>query len=163
MALLIINLGQNHRHRGGLARQRRATAPRSRNPHRPEAGDPSDIEYLAFMRPDFDKVAGTPEAEGDFSRSAGVQEFAVTRSCRRPGSARLSRRAADPMMTEYVVMHGYCGSSRHAGLSGAQANREWRRVRIVRPEERRIGFLGYGLMGKPSDFSASAGAFPISP
>ena len=34
------------------------------------------------------------------------------------------------------------------GYQAAQANREWRRVRIVRPDERRIGFLGYGMMAQ---------------
>jgi glyoxylate/hydroxypyruvate reductase A len=30
----------------------------------------------------------------------------------------------------------------------AQTNREWLRTKIVRPEERRVGFLGYGMMAK---------------
>jgi glyoxylate/hydroxypyruvate reductase A len=34
------------------------------------------------------------------------------------------------------------------GYAAAQAKKEWRRVPIVRPEERRVGFLGYGMMAK---------------
>jgi glyoxylate/hydroxypyruvate reductase A len=43
----------------------------------------------------------------------------------------------------------------------AQANREWRRTRIVRPEERRIGFLGYGLMARAPALVLRSLGFPV--
>jgi hypothetical protein len=39
----------------------------------------------------------------------------------------------------------------HRDMPGYQAdptNREWRRTRIVRPEQTRVGFLGFGMMAK---------------
>jgi glyoxylate/hydroxypyruvate reductase A len=48
------------------------------------------------------------------------------------------------------------------GYQAAQAKREWRRVRIVRPEERRVGFLGYGMMAQaPAQVLKSLG-FKVS-
>jgi glyoxylate/hydroxypyruvate reductase A len=44
----------------------------------------------------------------------------------------------------------------------AQANREWRRTRIVRPEERRVGFLGYGMMAKAPALVLKSLGFPVS-
>ncbi|HEV2303188.1 MAG TPA: NAD(P)-dependent oxidoreductase [Stellaceae bacterium] len=48
------------------------------------------------------------------------------------------------------------------GYRAAQANREWRRTRIVRPEERRVGFLGYGMMAKAPALVLKSLGFPVS-
>jgi len=45
------------------------------------------------------------------------------------------------MMTEYVVMHVLRLHRDVHGYQAAQTNREWRRTTIVRPEQRRVGFL----------------------
>jgi glyoxylate/hydroxypyruvate reductase A len=68
----------------------------------------------------------------------------------------------DPMMTEYVVMHVLRFHRDMPGYAAAQANREWRRTRIVRPEERRIGFLGLGLMAKAPALVLKSLGFPVS-
>src|SRR5260370_2709108 len=54
----------------------------------------------------------------------------------------------DPMMTEYVIMHVLRLHRDMPAYQAAQANRERRRVTIVRPEQRRVGFLGFGMMAK---------------
>ena len=41
----------------------------------PEAGNLADIEYLAFMHPDFDALPVFPNLKAMFSRSAGVESF----------------------------------------------------------------------------------------
>ena len=41
----------------------------------PDAGEPRDIEYLAFMHPDFDQLPAFPNLKAMFSRSAGVARF----------------------------------------------------------------------------------------
>src|ERR1700676_1045063 len=66
------------------------------------------------------------------------------------------------MMTEYVVMHVLRFHRDMPGYQAAQANREWRRARIVRPEERRIGFLGLGLMAKAPALVLKSLGFPVS-
>jgi glyoxylate/hydroxypyruvate reductase A len=48
------------------------------------------------------------------------------------------------------------------GYQAAQANREWRRVPIARPEQRRIGFLGYGMMAKAPALALKSLGFPVS-
>jgi glyoxylate/hydroxypyruvate reductase A len=48
------------------------------------------------------------------------------------------------------------------GYQRAQANREWVRKPIVRPEERRVGFLGYGLMAKAPALVLKSLGFPVS-
>ena len=106
----------------------------------PDAGDLADIEYLAFIRPDFDILPPLPNLKAMFSRSAGVEAFVNHPKLPRAPLGKLEPAGGDPMMTEYVVMHVLRFHRDMPGYQAAQANREWRRTRIVRPEERRIGF-----------------------
>ena len=41
----------------------------------PDAGELADIEYLAFMHPNFDVLPDFPNLKAMFSRSAGVEAF----------------------------------------------------------------------------------------
>jgi glyoxylate/hydroxypyruvate reductase A len=66
------------------------------------------------------------------------------------------------MMTEYVVMHVLRFHRDMPAYQQAQANREWRRTTIVRPEQRRVGFLGYGMMAKAPALVLKSLGFPVS-
>jgi glyoxylate/hydroxypyruvate reductase A len=68
----------------------------------------------------------------------------------------------DPMMTEYVIMHVLRFHRDMPGYQAAQANREWRRVPIVRPEQRRVGFLGFGMMAKAPALVLQSLGFKVS-
>jgi glyoxylate/hydroxypyruvate reductase len=128
----------------------------------PEAGDPAEIDYLAFMRPDFDKLPGFPNLKAMFSRSAGVEAFVNHPRLPQAPLGKIEPPGGDPMMTEYVVMHVLRLHRDMPGYRAAQARREWRRTRIVRPEERRIGFLGFGLMAKAPALLLRSLGFPVA-
>ena len=114
----------------------------------PDAGDVADITYLAFMHPDFDALPALPNLKAMFSRSAGVESFVRHPKLPKVPLGKVEPPGGDPMMTEYVVMHVLRFHRDMPGYQSSQAKREWRRVPIVRPEERRIGFLGYGMMAQ---------------
>src|ERR1700757_3325741 len=128
----------------------------------PEANDVDDIEYLAFIRPDFDILPALPNLKAMFSRSAGVEAFVNHPKLPKVPLGKLEPPGGDPMMTEYVVMHVLRFHRDMPGYQAAQANREWRRTRIVRPEERRVGFLGYGMMAKAPALVLRSLGFPVS-
>jgi glyoxylate/hydroxypyruvate reductase len=128
----------------------------------PEAKELSDIEYLAFMRPNFDILPAFPNLRAMFSRSAGVEAFIHHPKLPKAPLGKIEPPGGDPMMTEYVVMHVLRFHRDMPGYQMAQANREWRRTRIVRPEERRVGFLGYGMMAKPPALVLKSLGFPVS-
>jgi glyoxylate/hydroxypyruvate reductase A len=128
----------------------------------PDAGEPRDIEYLAFIRPDFGVLPALPNLKAMFSRSAGVEAFVDHPKLPKAPLGKIEPSGGDPMMTEYVVMHVLRFHRDMPGYQTAQANREWRRTRIVRPEERRIGFLGYGLMAKAPALVLQSLGFPVS-
>ena len=128
----------------------------------PDAGRVADIEYLAFIRPDFDILPELPNLKAMFSRSAGVEAFVDHPRLPKVPLGKVEPSGGDPMMTEYVVMHVLRFHRDMPGYQAAQASREWRRTRIVRPEERRIGFLGYGLMAKAPALVLQSLGFPVS-
>jgi glyoxylate/hydroxypyruvate reductase A len=128
----------------------------------PDAGKLADIEYLAFMHPDFDSLPTFPNLKAMFSRSAGVESFVRHPKLPRAPLCKVEPPGGDPMMTEYVVMHVLRFHRDMPGYQAAQANREWRRTTIVRPEQRRIGFLGFGKMARaPAQVLKSLG-FKVS-
>jgi glyoxylate/hydroxypyruvate reductase A len=128
----------------------------------PDAGAAADIEYLAFIRPDFDALPALPNLQAMFSRSAGVEAFINHPRLPQAPLGKLEPAGGDPMMTEYVVMHVLRFHRDVPGYQAAQANREWRRTRIVRPEERRVGFLGYGMMAKAPALVLKSLGFAVS-
>ncbi|MBX9698273.1 MAG: glyoxylate/hydroxypyruvate reductase A [Acetobacteraceae bacterium] len=128
----------------------------------PEVGDAAAIRYLAFMRPDFDRIPALPNLKAMFSRSAGVEAFLHHPKMPKVPLGKIEPAGGDPMMTEYVVMHVLRFHRDMPLYAEAQARREWLRRRIVRPEERRVGFLGLGLMAKaPAEVLRMLG-FPVS-
>jgi glyoxylate/hydroxypyruvate reductase A len=128
----------------------------------PDPGEVADIEYLAFMHPDFDILPEFPNLKAMFSRSAGVEAFVNHPKLPSAPLGKMEPPGGDPMMTEYVVMHVLRFHRDMPGYQAAQANREWRRTRIVRPEERRVGFLGYGMMAKAPALVLKSLGFPVS-
>jgi glyoxylate/hydroxypyruvate reductase len=162
MALLIVNLdkqiGNAQQWRDTLASQ----LPELEIRIWPDAGEAADIEYLAFVRPDFGILPELPNLKAMFSRSAGVEEFVDHPRLPKVPLGKIEPSGGDPMMTEYVVMHVLRFHRDMPGYQAAQANREWRRTRIVRPEERRIGFLGLGLMAKAPALVLKSLGFPVS-
>ncbi|HEV2186472.1 MAG TPA: glyoxylate/hydroxypyruvate reductase A [Stellaceae bacterium] len=128
----------------------------------PEANDLREIEYLAFIRPDFDVIPPLPNLKAMFSRSAGVEAFINHPKLPKVPLGKIEPSGGDPMMTEYTVMHVLRFHREMPKYQEAQKNREWLRTRIVRPEERRVGFLGLGLMATAPALILKQLGFPVS-
>jgi glyoxylate/hydroxypyruvate reductase A len=97
-----------------------------------------------------------------FSRSAGVESFVHHPRLPKVPLCKVEPPGGDPMMTEYVVMHVLRLHRDMPGYQAAQANREWRRTTIVRPEQRRVGFLGFGMMAKAPALVLKSLGFKVS-
>ena len=128
----------------------------------PEAGDLADIQYLAFMHPDFGALPVFPNLKAMFTRAAGVESFVNHPDMPKVPLGKVEPPGGDPMMTEYVIMHVLRFHRDMPGYQAAQANKEWRRVPIVRPEERRVGFLGFGMMAQAPALVLKSLGFPVS-
>jgi len=128
----------------------------------PDTGALAEIEYLAFMHPNFDQYPVFPNLKAMFSRSAGVESFVNHPRLPKVPLGKVEPSGGDPMMTEYVIMHVLRFHRDMPGYQAAQANREWRRTKILRPEERRVGFLGYGMMAKAPALVLKSLGFKVS-
>lgn len=149
MALLIIELDKQIGSRQQWSEALAQKLPRVDVRFWPDIGSTYDISYLAFMHPDFSLYPTFPNLKAMLSRSAGVEYFIDHPKLPDVPLGKMDPAEGDPMMTEYVVMHVLRFHRDMPGYQAAQARKEWRRVAIMRPEQRRIGFLGYGLMAKP--------------
>lgn len=162
MALLIVNLdkqiGTAQAWRDNFAQQ----LPDLEIRIFPDNGDPAEVEYLAFIRPDFGVIPELPNLKAMFSRSAGVEAFIHHPRLPQVPLGKIEPSGGDPMMTEYTVMHVLRFHRDMPGYAAAQANREWLRKPIVRPEQRRVGFLGYGLMAKAPALVLKSLGFQVS-
>lgn len=128
----------------------------------PDAADLRDIEYLAFMHPDFDLLPAFPNLKAMFSRSAGVDSFIQHPKLPKVPLGKVEPPGGDPMMTEYVIMHVLRFHRDMPAYQMAQANREWHEAPIIRPEHRRIGFLGFGIMAKAPALMLKSLGFKVS-
>jgi len=128
----------------------------------PEAGNLEEVEYLAFMHPDFDALPSFPNLKAMFSRSAGVESFVDHPKLPKAPLCKIEPPGGDPMMTEYVVMHVLRLHRDMPGYAAAQARKEWRRTAIPRPEQRRVGFLGFGMMAKAPALVLASLGFKVS-
>jgi glyoxylate/hydroxypyruvate reductase A len=128
----------------------------------PDAGEPRDIEYLAFMHPDFNQLPAFPNLKAMFSRAAGVDDIIKHPKLPQVPLGKIEPPGGDPMMTEYVVMHVLRLHRDMPGYQAAQARREWIRVPIARPEQRRVGFLGFGMMARAPALVLKSLGFAVS-
>jgi glyoxylate/hydroxypyruvate reductase A len=128
----------------------------------PHVGESKDIKYLAFMHPDFDLLPAFPNLRAMFTRSAGVESFVDHPKRPKVPLGKVEPPGGDPMMTEYVVMHVLRFHRDMPAYQAAQANREWRRAPIIRPEQRRVGFLGFGMMAKAPALVLQSLGFKVS-
>ncbi len=162
MALLIINLDKVIGSAEAFRDEFKAQIPDLPIRFWPEVNDVKDIEYLAFMHPDFDLLPAFPNLKAMFSRSAGVESFVDHPKLPKVPLGKVEPPGGDPMMTEYVVMHVLRFHRDMPGYQAAQARKEWRRVPIVRPEQRRVGFLGYGMMATAPALVLQSLGFKVS-
>ena len=162
MALLIVGLdkqiGPAQEWRAALAAQ----LPELEVRIWPQAGDLAEVRYLAFMHPDFGALPAFPNLKAMFSRSAGVEDFIRHPKLPKVPLGKVEPPGGDPMMTEYVVMHVLRLHRDMPGYQAAQARKEWRRVPIVRPDHRRVGFLGLGMMARAPALVLKSLGFPVS-
>jgi glyoxylate/hydroxypyruvate reductase A len=162
MTLLIINLDKVIGPADAFRAAFRAQLPDLSIRFWPDVGDAKDIEYLAFMHPNLDEFPVFPNLKAMFSRAAGVEDIAQHLKLPKVPLGKVEPPGGDPMMTEYVVMHVLRLHRDMPGYQAAQARKEWRRVPIVRPEQRRVGFLGLGMMAKAPALVLQSLGFPVS-
>jgi len=114
----------------------------------PDVGAPEDIHYLAFGRPVFDDLPELPNLKFMLTRQAGVDGWINHPKRPQVAITKLEPESGDPMMSEYVVMHVLRLHRNMIDYENQQTQKIWKPLDQHRPEDRRIGFLGFGTMAK---------------
>ncbi len=114
----------------------------------PDIGDPSEIEFLAFTQPNLDDWPDFPNLKAMLTRQAGVDGFINHPDLPDVPLSKLEPEGGDPMMTEYVIMHVLRLHRNMPTYRQHQIRRKWQPVKQKRPEDRTVGFLGYGVMAR---------------
>ncbi len=131
----------------------------------PETGEPADIEYALAWKPPAGELAKFANLKAVFSLGAGVDHLFIDPDF--PMTAAVSR-VVDPYLTagirEYVLLHVLRYHKNQPALDAQQRDRVWddRGHELKQADERRIGILGLGELGRSSGNALAALGFDVA-
>ncbi|MFY9349644.1 MAG: glyoxylate/hydroxypyruvate reductase A [Sphingobium sp.] len=114
----------------------------------PEAYDPAAIRYLAAWSPPADLIASLPNLEVLFSIGAGVDQFDMASLPPHIQVVRMIEPGIVAGMVEYATMAVLALHRDLIPYRAAQAEQRWAPIKLVPAEQRRVGVMGLGQLGK---------------
>lgn len=114
----------------------------------PEPYDPAAIRYLAAWSPSADLIASLPNLEVLFSIGAGVDQFDLERLPPHIDVVRMIEPGIVAGMVEYAMMAVLALHRDLIAYRAAQAEQRWAPIKLVPAEQRRVGVMGLGQLGK---------------
>lgn len=115
----------------------------------PDIGDPADIEFLIFGRPVFKDLPALPNLKLMMTMLAGVDALLGRDDLPKAPLTKTESPDGDAQMTEYCLLHVLRHHRQMPAYAVLQAAHEWKALPQPRVEERKVGFLGYGMLTKP--------------
>lgn len=115
----------------------------------PEVGDPADIEYALVWQPPRGELRTYPNLKVIFSIGAGIDHLASDPEL--PEGVPIVRMVEPGLtagMTEFVVMSVLFHHRFMLDYAGQARDRVWREIEQVPPEDRRVGIMGLGVLGR---------------
>lgn len=114
----------------------------------PQPHDPAAIRYLAAWNPPADLIASLPDLEVLFSIGAGVDQFDMERLPPHIQVVRMIEPGIVAGMVEYATMAVLALHRDLIPYRAAQAEQSWSPIKLVPAEQRRVGVMGLGQLGK---------------
>nr|MBA4769426.1 glyoxylate/hydroxypyruvate reductase A [Sphingobium sp.] len=114
----------------------------------PTPYDPATIRYLAAWSPSADLIASLPNLEVLFSIGAGVDQFDMESLPRHVDVVRMIEPGIVAGMVEYATMAVLALHRDLIPYRAAQAEQRWAPIKLVPAEQRRVGVMGLGQLGK---------------
>ena len=115
----------------------------------PDIGDPNDVEFALVWKPPDGLLASLPKLRAIFSLGAGVDH--LFKDPLRPDGVPITRVVDSHLtggMVEFALMHTLRFHRDLHIYEAQQRDRVFRGHHQVLPEERRVGLLGLGVIGK---------------
>lgn len=114
----------------------------------PEPHDPAAIRYLAAWSPPADLIASLPNLEVLFSIGAGVDQFDMENLPPHIQVVRMIEPGIVAGMVEYATLAVLALHRDLIPYRAAQAEERWAPIKLVPAEQRRVGVMGLGQLGK---------------
>jgi len=113
----------------------------------PDTGPVEEIEFALVWRPQPGDLVRYPNLKAIFCLGAGVDALLMDKTIPDLPIVRLVDRALTAGITEYVLLHVLRYHRHMPALEAAQRAREWSELRAPAPWDRRIGIMGFGVLG----------------
>ncbi|WP_157218571.1 2-hydroxyacid dehydrogenase [Flavisphingomonas formosensis] len=114
----------------------------------PEPYDPAAIRYLAAWSPPAELIASLPNLKILFSIGAGVDQFDMAGLPPHVDVVRMIEPGIVAGMVEYATMAVLALHRDLIPYRAAQADQRWAPIKLVPAEQRRVGVMGLGQLGK---------------
>lgn len=131
----------------------------------PDISDPGAVEYALAWKPPAGALANFPDLKAVFSLGAGVDHLFIDPDF--PKHVKVAR-VIDPYlsagMVEYVVLHVLRYHKNQPALDAQQTAHVWddRAHELKQTDERRVGILGLGELGRSAGEALAALQFDVS-
>lgn len=129
----------------------------------PDMGDPAEIDYAFVTRMKPGVLSRMRKLKFVASVLAGVEHLVVDPEiAQHVPIVRTGSSGGDAMMTQYVLLHVLRHHRNLPQYSFQQSQSRW--VRIPQPlaQERTVGFMGLGMLGRPAAFCLRTHGFRVS-
>ncbi len=116
----------------------------------PDVGDPADIRYALAWQPPAGELAKLPNLKAILSMGAGIDHLLADPALPRVPLTRVVDPYLTAGMTEYVVLHVLRYHRNQPIFEAQQRQHMWneRRRELRRADERRVGVMGLGVLGR---------------
>ncbi len=139
-----------------------AEAPEIDFRHWPDTGNPADIRYLAAWTVTPDLLASLPNLEVLFSTGAGVDQLDLTQVPVHIQVVRMVEPGITEGMVEYASFATLALHRHMLHYRKAQAEARWAPIKLVPAQDRRIGVMGLGNLGRAVLARLGSYGFPLS-
>ena len=128
-----------------------------------EPGDPADIEYAFVWKPEKGGLRRFPNLKCIFSIGAGVDHLLGDADL--PDGVPVVRMVEPELtrgMAEYVALHVLRYHREVPTLEQAQRDRVWNELIVPTAPDRRVGIMGFGVLGQASAQALGAFGFDMA-
>lgn len=128
----------------------------------PDTGDPRAVRYLATWVPPDDIPGTFPNLELVFSVGAGVDQFDVSMVPAHVPLVRMLEPGIAESMAEYVALAVLALHRDLPRFVDQQRRQVWQEIRVVPPQQRRVGIMGLGQLGLAALERLKGFGFPLA-
>ena len=129
----------------------------------PDIGDPAAVEFAVVWKPPHGLLASLPNLKGVLSIGAGVDHILADPTLPpKVPVVRLLDPSLAQQMAEYVTLHVLAHHRRQHEYAAQQHDGVWRALDVPDAARRRVGIMGFGMLGEAAAARLAPFGFPLA-